>query len=541
MIGKVGFFSTMAIVAPVVGMTGVAAYVHDFNMFDALIRTWRTGWAGLVTTLEYKWFYMTHPEKEPGFAEAEKAQHLWAAQRVLDVCLTQAGLYIKLGQYAAANNHIYPREWTETLRVLQDQANKREFAVVEEIFRQEFGKHPDEMFARFDREPIAAASIAQVHYAVTHEGERVAVKVQYPEIRDRFVTDMFSHDATLKALAFFFPKLDVTWAGPELKSVLAQELDFVAEAKNSERAMREFHGNNDYYVPTVQWSTSTDRILTTEWIDGAKVTDIARLRSMGLGVKEVMTKLTTCLAEQLFLTGFVHADPHPGNIFIRKHPTKRGQSQVVLLDHGLYKEVPDHVRTFYCRLYRGFVTGHYDEIRDACTDIGITDWKLMAFVIFMRPLDMTFFTDEGITISEAHELMKDKKKLMQFFHKATQQHIDEVMELMRQIPREFLLILRNNNIIRSINRELGSPINRFSVFGRQAIRGLRRSKHRSWLRRYTEYIYYEFALKRLETSMWFEGIFFKMMYALGLYAIEITADGIDIESTFEEMPNGLAM
>ena len=538
---KGGAIGLGLVALPTFGSIGYAAYKHNFNMFDALLRTWRTGWAGVVTTAEYKWFYITHPEDRPGFEEGEKALHKRAALRVLDVCQTQGGLYIKLGQYAAANNHIYPKEWTDTLKVLQDQAVHRDFAVVEEIFQQEFGQHPDQVFATFEKKPIAAASIAQVHQAVTKDGRTVAVKLQYPEIRDRFVIDMFSHDVTLHALAYFFPKLDVTWAGPELQAVLKQELDFENEARNSERAMIEFRGNPDYYVPKVDWKTTTGRIMTTEWIDGAKVTDVERLHRMGLNVKEVMTKLTTCLAEQLFLTGFVHADPHPGNIFIRKHPTKRGQSQIVLLDHGLYKEVPDRVRTFYCRIYRGFVTGHYNEIRDACKDIGIDDWKLMAFVIFMRPLDMDFFTDEGVTIAEAHEMMKDKRKLQYFLHKATQQHIDEVMALVRQIPREFLLILRNNNIIRSINRELGAPVNRFTLFGRQAIRGLRRAKHQPWYRRYAEYVYYEFALKRLEASMWLESLYFHLMYTFGLYAIEIDTEGLDMDTTFEDMPTGLAM
>lgn len=546
---KTGAYTTLALGTAIFGATSYAAYENNFNVFDALIRTGRTGWAGLVTTLEYKWFFATHDDNDPGYDAAEKQQHLRAAQRVLEVCKAQGGLYIKLGQYAAANNHIYPKEWTETLRVLQDQAPSREFAVVEEIFKQEFGKHPDEMFAKFDHAPIAAASIAQVHEAVTHEGEHVAVKLQYPEIRDRFVIDMFSHDVVLQALAYFFPKLDVTWAGPELKSVLAQELDFINEARNSERAKSYFDKSGDYYIPQVDWKYTTGRILTTEWIDGVKITDTKRLKSMGLNAKEAMTKLTTCLAEQLFITGFVHADPHPGNIFIRKHPTKKGTSQIVLLDHGLYKEVPDRVRTFYCRIYRGFVTGHYDEIRDACSEIGIDDWRLLGFIIFMRPLDMTFFTDEGVSIADAHNMMKDKKKLQQFFQKATQEHMDEVMKVIQAIPREFLLILRNNNIIRSINRELGSPVNRFSLFGRQAIIGLRDkgSQDEGWFKRYFDFVYYELAIKRLEASMWLEAFYFKMLYAFGQTNIEITIDGIDEAAlaqelgTFEDLPAGLSM
>ena len=535
-------YTGLALATPIAAGTAFSAYEHNFNFFDAMTRTGRTAWAGIVTTAEYKWFYMRNKESDPGFAEAEKRQHKRAAERVLRVCLTQGGLYIKLGQYAAANNHIYPREWTETLRVLQDQAARRDFSVVEEIFHQEFGKGPKEMFKEFEEDPIAAASIAQVHKAVTLDGERVAVKLQYPEIRDRFVIDMFSHAMTLKALAFFFPKLDMTWAGPELEQVLKQELDFVNEAKNSERAYRELCSNPDYYIPKVDWRYSTERIMTTEWIDGVKITDVSKLAKMGISPKEAMTKLTTCLAEQLFLTGFVHADPHPGNVFIRRNPKNKNRSQVVLLDHGLYKEVPDHVRTFYCRIYRGFVTGHYQEIKEACADVGIKDWKGMAFVVFMRPLDMEFFTDEGITIADAYELMKDKKKLQYFMHKIMVNHTDEVMELIRSIPREFLLILRNNNIVRSINRELGAPVNRFTLFGRQAIRGLKDTRsYKPWYRRYAEYWYYEFALSKLEWQMWVESVYFHLMYTLGIFQIDMSSEGPDLDDTFEDMPTGLTM
>lgn len=531
-----------AVTVPILLTTAYGAYKYEFNFFDAVVRTWRTGWAGAVTTAQYKWFYLTHAEDEPGFEEAEKAQHKRAAERVLDVCLTQGGLYIKLGQYAAANNHLYPREWIDTLRVLQDQAATRDFAVVEEIFRQEFCVSPKQMFAEFEETPIAAASIAQVHRATTHDGQKVAVKLQYPEIRDRFVIDMRAHDMCLTAIAFFFPKLDVTWAGPELEQVLKQELDFINEAHNSERAMRDFKGNTDYYVPNVNWKYTTGRILTTEWIDGVKITDVQKLKAIGITPAEAMTKLTTCLAEQLFLTGFVHADPHPGNVFVRKHPKKRGEAQIVLLDHGLYKEVPDRVRTFYCRMYRGFVTGHYEEIRDACASVGIEDWKLMAFIVFMRPLDMEFFTDEGATIADAYEMMRDKRKLQRFFQKAMMEHMDAVMDLIRSIPREFMLILRNNNIVRSINRELGSPVNRFTLFGRQAIRGLKDAAgFQPWWRRYLDFFYYEFTLRKLEASMWLEALYFKIMYFTGVFEIEVTADGIDMEGTFEDMPTGLAM
>lgn len=160
-----------------------------------------------------------------------------------DVCIKSGGLYIKVGQYLAAQNHVSPREYTETLKVLQDRAPHKLWPEISQVFLEDLGAEPEKFFQQFDKVPIAAASIAQVHHAVTHDGREVAVKMQYPEVRRRFGVDMFTYDLVLQLLAKFFPSLDMRWMNNEMRNVLEQELDFMNEARNAEKASKNFHNN----------------------------------------------------------------------------------------------------------------------------------------------------------------------------------------------------------------------------------------------------------------------------------------------------------
>lgn len=513
-----------------------SAWKENFNFFDGVTRTIRTFYGFIYTYFSYQYFYATHNENDRDFEEQEKKQHLKCAQRILELCLKQGGIYIKLGQYAASNNHIYPKEWTDTLKILQDKSATRTYDVIENIFFEEFGQNTWQVFEIFEKDAIASASIAQVHRAMTKEGEKVAVKIQFPEIKKRFVIDMFSHKFLLIALAYLKPNLDVRWTTPVIHGVLKQELDFLNEGKNSEKAALGFEGNLDYYIPKVYWNLTSDRVLVTEWIDGAKVTDVKKLKEMGLSNKDVMNKTMNLFAHQIFNTGFVHADPHPGNIIVRKHPTKPKQAQIVLLDHGLYKTINESTRLLYCHFYRGFVTNNFEEIKKASLDVGIEDWKTFAFIVFMRPIDLEFFNSLGISSKDALALMKDKSKLFTEFKRISKQNSNRFMLVFQKMPEEILLILRNNNILRSVNRELGDPVNRFVVFGENSIKELAKSnENNSFLFRKIQWVYYEWNLNSFKFFMWFENKIFKFLYLIGYVNYKISSEGINPE-IFEELP-----
>lgn len=182
----------------------------------------------------------------------------------------------------------------------------------------------------------------------------MAVKCQYLDLKDRFVGDTRAVDILLALVEWMHPKFGFRWILDELKGSLANELNFVHEAKNSERCASDLAELSSFlYIPTIRWDLTTERIMANDFIDQAcRVNDNAGIQRMGLSVKDVDEKLLVVFAEQVFLSGFVHADPHPGNVLVRK---VGGKAQLVLLDHGLYEVIEDRDRQWLCRLWKAIV------------------------------------------------------------------------------------------------------------------------------------------------------------------------------------------
>lgn len=190
------------------------------------------------------------------------------------------------------------------------------------------------MFKEFEREPIGAASLAQVHKATLKDGRVVAVKVQHPRVKQHSYVDMATMDVLVHLVAKIFPEFSFLWLAEETKKNLPLELDFINEGRNAERLKRTFAKFSWLRIPAIYWELSSPRILMMEYVNGGEVTDRTFMNKNKISCREVSHRLGLLYSEMIFIQGNVHCDPHPGNIFIQKKSD--GSPEIILLDHGLY-------------------------------------------------------------------------------------------------------------------------------------------------------------------------------------------------------------
>ena len=245
----------------------------------------------------------------------QEQQALW----LKDKLITLGPTFIKIGQSLGTRADLLPLPFVKELGTLVDQVppfpNDVAFAIIE----RELGRKISEVYAEFDLEPIAAASLGQVYRARLHSGEEVAVKVQRPNLDATIKGDI----VILKKVARFaerFPKLNenADWAGMlgEFNTTVHEEMDYRAEGKNAERFRESFRTWTNVHVPTIYWNASSPKVLTMEFIHGTKVTDLEELIRRGVDPAVINRLLIKTYLKQLLEDGFFHADPHPGNLLV---------------------------------------------------------------------------------------------------------------------------------------------------------------------------------------------------------------------------------
>ena len=278
--------------------------------------------------------------------------------------------YVKLGQILSTRPDLIPMEYIEELSKLQDKIPAFSFDRVRKVIDTEFGLPPEELFESLEEEPFASASIGQVHRAVLKDGEAVAVKFQRPGIRKIIEVDLeiMLHLATLaerhiEELSFHRPVKIVE----EFAKTLEKEIDYKNEATNMERVARYFLDDPHVYIPKVFRETTTTRVLTTEFIEGIKISDIDRLDAAGLDRKILTTRGADVVLKQIFVHGFFHADPHPGNIFVLP------DNVICLLDFGMTGIVDRQTREDFVDLLDSIV--HQNEVRAAQVLLKLTYWE----------------------------------------------------------------------------------------------------------------------------------------------------------------------
>ena len=281
-----------------------------------------------------------------------RLEKLSRAQRVRMACEELGPTYIKFGQILSTRPDLVPVDFIKELSKLQDNVPSSPFSEVSKIIESELGGPPEDIFDFFEKTPLASASIGQVYRATLKDGEAVAVKVQRPGIKKIIEVDLeiMLHLATLmehhiEEMSLHQPVKIVE----EFARTLEKEIDYTIEATNMERIARNFLNDLTIYVPKVFRDTTTESVLTTEFVEGIKVSEIDRLEKAGLDRKLIIARGADIILKQIIKHGFFHADPHPGNIFVLP------DNVICLLDFGMTGSVDRRTREDFIDLAESVV------------------------------------------------------------------------------------------------------------------------------------------------------------------------------------------
>ncbi|KAH1556963.1 hypothetical protein KXV92_001718 [Aspergillus fumigatus] len=441
------------------------------HLYRAAQRTGRVVGTLAVCINDYRVTLKQDTPTEEERQEAIRACHKRCAERTLRVLEKNGSIFIKLGQHLSSMGYLLPLEWTTTFVPLQDKCPVSSIESVEEMFVTDTGHRIDELFSSFEPLPIGAASLAQVHIGTLKEtGQKVAVKVQHPALAEWVPLDLALTRFTFSMLKRFFPEYDLEWLSNEMDFSLPQELDFRMEAENARRASEYFRNHSDapLVIPEVMWAQK--RILVMEFLSGHRPDDLEYLDSNHIDRDEVSAAFAHIFNEMIFGDNApLHCDPHGGNIAIRKNPNRRRHNfDIILYDHGLYRDIPRDLRRNYAKLWLAVIEADEGRMREYARKVaGITDEQFPLFASAITGRDYTVLANKDVA---SPRTAAEKENISGALGEGM---LQQLVELLGQVPRIILLILKTNDLTRSLDENLHTrqgPIRTFLILARYATR-----------------------------------------------------------------------
>lgn len=382
---------------------------------------------------------------------SQRYQQLAANFRAM--AIRMGGVMIKVGQFLSSRLDVLPVEITQELSGLQDEVPAEDFAAIRKLAETELGAPLEEKFERFDPQPLAAASLGQVHLArlradaaEAKDFQDVVVKIQRPFIDQLIDVDFSALHRVAGWLMRYKPiskRVDVRALIKELEATVHQEIDYLSEGKNAEIFTKNFAERNRIHVPRVVWSRTTERVLTLENVYAIKITEYDAITAAGIDRSEVAKVLFDIYLKQIFEDGFFHADPHPGNLFITPRPaTEENKAgwQLTFVDFGMVGSVPEGLRAGLRDMLIGIGTRNAAKVVQSYQTLGVllpgADLKLLE-----QAETQIFDRFWGMSMSELRKI--DHREMGQF----AMQFRELMYEMPFQLPHNLLLLGRTVAIL----------------------------------------------------------------------------------------------
>jgi ubiquinone biosynthesis protein len=356
--------------------------------------------------------------------------------------------FVKFGQLLSTRPDVVPPDIVFELQALQDQVTQFPYEDVERVMREELGLGVDQLFLEFEEEPVAAASIGQVHRAVLPNGRRVAVKVQRPDAPATIEADLeLLYQVArivrerVKALQF----IDTVGLVDEFARTIRQELDYRMEARNAEQFHRRFAGHPHVKIPRVYWSYSRSKVLTLEYLDGVHLRDL----DVSAYTDEERRRLAYLIAEawmtMIFRHGFFHADPHPSNILVLE-----ASEQIGLVDFGMAGKLSDDDMSKLTGLFIDAVNERIDALPRRLAALGVR-YPREQEAEFVQELRDIYYRYYGASLSEIDPI----QVIREAFALIYRMHL--------QLPTRFVMLDRAIATLGSVGMELYPDFNVFDV------------------------------------------------------------------------------
>ena len=355
--------------------------------------------------------------RKTDFRTAEKrmaVRHRRRAVQFRETAIRLGGVLIKLGQFVGSRVDIMPEPYIQELMKLQDEVPPEHYSAVKQLIEEDFGRPIEDIYGSFNPEPIAAASLAQVHEAYLADGTKVAVKVQRPGIERLVDIDLATFTYLMQGVKRFTTvgdRFDISGLVEEFQRVLGEELDLAREADSARRFARGFSGRADVRVPAIYAELSTDRVITLEYMEGVKINDYAGLDAAGIDRTELARRLVGIYISQFLETGFFHADPHPGNLFVTPGPV------ITFLDFGMMGEITSADRGRFIDAVVAIVQKDPDELIGSAVDLkfvkhGINPVPLRNALTWLFDRYSGFSTPTAISSDSFDTIQEDIRALM---------------------------------------------------------------------------------------------------------------------------------